>query len=161
VQERRRSQSKHCAGPEKEDVQLMSDVSHELVARLSEAGQLEYQAIVHYSRYAQEIEDPALAAELRGIGQMEVRHSHQLMGIIIDLGGLPEWAMPAPPWFAGPVDIIKSSLEGERRAIECYDRCLEVAQDPDLRHRLEQIQRDEHYHIERLTRLLQQLTKSA
>jgi bacterioferritin (cytochrome b1) len=137
----------------------MSDVKHELVTRLSEAGQLEYHAIVHYSRYAQEIEDPALALELRKIGQMEVRHSHQLMAIIINLGGLPEWEMPAPPWFAGAVDIITSSLEGERKAIACYERCLEVAEDPDLRHRLEQIKRDEEYHIERLTHLLAELTK--
>jgi len=137
----------------------MSDVNQELVARLSEAGQLEYHAIVHYSRYAQEIEDAALAAELRNIGQMEVRHSHHLMAIIINLGGLPEWAMPPPPWFARPVDIVKSSLEGERKAIACYDRCLEVAQDPELRHRLEQIRRDEEYHIERLARLLEELAK--
>jgi len=133
--------------------------TRELISRLSEAGQLEYHAIVHYSRYAQEIEDPALAKELRDIGQMEVRHSHQLMGIIINLGGLPEWQMPPPPSFAGPAEIVKSSIEGEQRAISCYDRCLEITQDPELRHRLEQIKRDEQYHIERLTHLLEQLTE--
>lgn len=132
----------------------MKDVKQEIVNRLSEAGQLEYHAIVHYSRYAQEMEDPHLAQELRSIGQMEVRHSHQLMAVIIDLGGLPEWSMPSPPWFAGPEDVIQSSLEGERRAIACYDGCLEIVEDPDLRHRLEQIKRDEEYHIERLNRLL-------
>ncbi len=48
----------------------MQDAKQELVARLSEAGQLEYHAIVHYSRYAQEIEDPELAQELLDIGQV-------------------------------------------------------------------------------------------
>ena len=137
----------------------MTDVNQEIVKRLSEAGELEYHAIVHYSRYAQEMENPDLAQELRNIGQMEVRHSHQLMAVIINLGGLPEWSMPAPPWFAGPKDVIKSSLDGERRAIACYDRCLEIVEDPDLRHRLEQIQRDEEYHIERLNQLLAALTE--
>jgi len=137
----------------------MTDANPEIISRLSEAGQLEYHAIVHYSRYAQEIEDPALAKELRDIGQMEVRHSHQLMGVIMNLGGLPEWAMPPPPWYAGTVDIIKSSIAGEKKAIACYDRCLEVVEDPELRHRLEQIKRDEEYHIERLTHLLEQLTR--
>jgi len=136
----------------------MTNVNRELIARLSEAGQLEYHAIVHYSRYAQEIEDPALAQELRDIGQMEVRHAHQLMAVIINLGGLPEWELPPPPWFAGPVDIIKTSLEGERRAIACYDRCLEIAEDDQLRARLEQIKRDEEHHIARLNHLLAQLT---
>ena len=136
----------------------MDDITRELVSRLSEAGQLEYRAIVHYSRYAQEIDDPALAQELRNIGQLEVRHSHQLMAVIINLGGLPEWELPPPPWFAGAQEVLQSSLEGERRAIAQYDRCLEIAQDADLRHRLEQIKRDEHYHIERLTHLLQALT---
>lgn len=139
----------------------MTDVNPELIARLSEAGQLEYHAIVHYSRYAQEIEDPGLAQELRNIGQMEVRHSHQLMGIIMNLGGLPEWEFPPPPQLAVVQDIIKSSLEGERRAIACYDRCLEIAQDDDLRHRLEQIKRDEEYHIKLLTRFLDDLTQGS
>jgi len=138
----------------------MTNANRELISRLSEAGQLEYHAIVHYSRYAQEIEDPALAKELRDIGQMEVRHSHQLMALIINLGGLPEWEMPPPPWFAGAVDIVKSSIEGERRAIACYDRCLAVVEDPELRHRLEQIKRDEEYHIERLSHLLELLTEA-
>ena len=137
----------------------MPEVQQELISRLSEAGQLEYHAIVHYSRFAQEIDDPGLAQELRSIGQMEVRHSHQLMGIIINLGGLPEWELPPLPWAAGPEDIIKSSLEGERRAIASYDRCLEITEDPDLRERLEQIKRDERYHIERLEGLLAGLTE--
>jgi rubrerythrin len=136
----------------------MDDATQQLVSLLSEAGQLEYRAIIHYSRYAQEIEDPELARELREIGQMEVRHSHQLMGIIIALGGLPEWALPPPPWFASVEDIISSSLEGEQRALQQYDRCLEVATDPELRERLERIKRDEHGHIERLTQLLENLT---
>ena len=135
------------------------DVRRELVDRLSEAGQLEYRAIVHYSRYAQEIDDPELAQELRSIGQMEVRHSHQLMGLVIDLGGLPDWAMPPPPWYADKLAILHSALEGEHEAIAQYDRCLELAQDPDLRHRLEQIKRDEEYHIERLGKLLEKLEK--
>jgi len=135
------------------------DANQELVGRLSEAGQLEYRAIIHYSRYAQEIEDPSLADELRAIGQMEVRHSHQLMAIIINLGGAPEWEFPPVPWFAGPADIINSALEGERRVIGAYDRCLEITQDPDLRQRLEQIKRDEQYHIERLEHLLAGLTE--
>jgi rubrerythrin len=139
----------------------MTHGTEEIIKRLSEAGQLEYHAIVHYSRYAQEVEDPHLAQELRNIGQMEVRHSHQLMAIIINLGGLPEWALPSPPWFAGPEDIIRSSLDGERQAIACYDRCLEIVEDPELRHRLEQIKRDEGYHIERLNHLLQALTEGA
>jgi len=139
----------------------MTDVNPELIARLSEAGQLEYHAIVHYSRYAQEIEDPGLAQELRNIGQMEVRHSHQLMGVIMNLGGLPEWEFPPPPQLAVVKDIIKSSLEGERRAIACYNHCLEIVQDNDLRHRLEQIKRDEEYHIELLTRLLDNLTQGS
>lgn len=134
-------------------------VNRELISRLSEAGQLEYHAIVHYSRYAQEIEEPALAQELRDIGQMEVRHAHQLMAVIINLGGLPEWELPPPPWFAGPAEIIKSSLEGERRAIACYDRCLEVAQQQELRARLEQIRRDEEAHIARLDHLLAHLSE--
>jgi len=139
----------------------MTDVNPELIARLSEAGQLEYHAIVHYSHYAQEIEDPGLAQELRNIGQMEVRHSHQLMGVIMNLGGLPEWEFPPPPQLAVVEDIIKLSLEGERRAILSYDRCLEIAQDDDLRHRLEQIKRDEEYHIKLLTRLLDNLTQGS
>jgi len=81
------------------------------------------------------------------------------MGVIINLGGMPEWELAPPPWFAGPEDIIKSSLEGERRAIEQYNRCLEIAEDPDLRHRLEQIKRDEEYHIERLNDLWAGLTQ--
>ncbi|UCH35227.1 MAG: ferritin-like domain-containing protein [Armatimonadota bacterium] len=137
----------------------MSGLQQELISRLSEAGQLEYHAIVHYSRFAQEIEDPDLAQELRNIGQMEVRHSHQLMGIIIDLGGLPEWELPPLPWAAGPEDVIRSSLEGERRAIASYDQCLAIAQDSDLRHSVEQIKRDELYHIERLEHLLAGLTE--
>lgn len=136
----------------------MEEVTKELISRLSEAGQLEYRAIVHYSRYAQEIEDPNLAQDLRDIGQMEVRHAHQLMGIIINLGGMPEWELPPPPWFATPQDVIQSALEGERRALQSYDRCLEIADDEELRQRLEQIKRDEHDHIERLTRLLAGLT---
>jgi rubrerythrin len=135
----------------------MTDAKQELINRLSTAGRLEYRAIVHYSRYAQEVPDPQLAQELRDIGQMEVRHSHQLMAIIINLGGLPEWELPPPPWDAGVTDILKSAIEGEREAIAQYDACLEIAQDPDLRQRLEQIRRDEHYHIERLTRLLDKL----
>jgi len=136
----------------------MDEVTKELISRLSEAGQLEYRAIVHYSRYAQEIEDPDLAQDLRDIGQMEVRHAHQLMGIIINLGGMPEWELPPPPWSAGVEEIVKSALEGERRALQSYDRCLEITDDEDLRERLEQTKQDEHDHIERLTRLLSGLT---
>ncbi len=136
----------------------MTNANQELINRLSTAGGLEYRAIVHYSRYAQEVADPQLAQELRDIGQMEVRHSHQLMAVIINLGGLPEWEMPPPPWYAGVKDILKSAIEGERQAIAQYDSCLEIAQDPDLRQRLEQIKRDEHSHIERLTGLLDKLT---
>jgi rubrerythrin len=139
----------------------MEDVKQQLISLLSEAGQLEYRAIVHYSRYAQEIEDPVLAQELRNIGQMEVRHSHQLMGIIIELGGLPEWELPPAPWYASTEDILQSSREGERQAIEQYDRCLEVIEDPQLRHRIEQIKRDEFYHIECLTALLDKLERTA
>lgn len=135
----------------------MDEVTRELVGRLSEAGQLEYRAIIHYSSYAQETEDEELAQELRSIGQMEVRHAHQLMGIIIGLGGMPEWELPPPPWFAGVQEIIQSALEGEQRAIHHYDRCLEIAQDPELRERLEQIKRDEADHIARLTRLLKKM----
>jgi rubrerythrin len=144
-----------------EEQRDMEDVKQQLISLLSEAGQLEYRAIVYYTRYAQEIEAPALAQELRNIGQMEVRHSHQLMGVIITLGGLPEWELPPPPWYAGVEDIIRSSLEGERRSIEQYDRCLEVIEDPELRHRIEQIKRDEFYHIERLTALLDNLERTA
>ena len=139
----------------------MDEVTQQLVNLLSEAGQLEYHAIVHYSRYAQEVENPELAQELRSIGQMEVRHSHQLMGVIINLGGLPEWQLPPPPLFATALDIIKSSLEAERRAIRQYDDCLEIASDPDLRQTLERIRSDEEYHIQRLSQLLSNLTQGA
>ena len=141
---------------------------NELVNLLNKAYSDEWLAYYQYwvgAQVACGVSAPSLVPELEEHANEELEHAKKLAKRIIELGGTPvlspeEWYEKSTCGFLTPKNadaavLLKQNLQGERCAIEVYDKLLFLVKDKDLitAHLIRQILEDEVEHEQELENL--------
>ena len=139
--------------------------ANEVVRLLNQAFSDEWLAYYQYwagAQIASGIMAPVLRPEMEEHAREELEHAHKLAKRIIELGGTPvlspsEWYNQSTCGYLEPknhdaANILKQNLQGERCAIEVYNKLLKYVFNKDMitAHIVRQILQDEIEHEQEL-----------
>ncbi len=139
----------------------MRDRRLELVRILDVALAVEYGALWLLPRHIEKIQDEELKRQLQLVADVEQEHADKSAAMLRALGAEPKEDLTNLRPRTTVKEILRAHIEGEKQSIVLYTRALEVAEDPDMRARLEQMKREEEGHQRLFERALARLGKNS